>query len=319
LKLPSKRCRCCGGSNFERCGTRSISPFFRRFGLQVELAIEIRGLRLLRLVLGSKRVTHLIGKHVRTEIAYGACHECRFIGPWPELSDDMLLDFYAAYGSEAYKTERSVQERWYRSIAEVHGSPRELELRQSAHEAFIVPLLRGRCSQLGVERISMLDYGGGTGQVAPRQAWIDVDIYDVGDRRVHPLTRGGDAGPRSDAASEYRTYDFVQLLHVLEHVGGPSSTLKRAMRFLKPNGLIYLEVPWEMTDLEDLSKHRRFSCDEHINKFCDSSVASMAKNVGLAQVECYEGFVEVLHADKPVRVVRCTARMPAAASIDSPT
>lgn len=321
MKLESKTCRCCGGDNFIRCGYRPLSDFFAYFGLHIKPAIRYRGEGRVRRLFGERVASWPVsvlnsfpGKALRltNEIAYGACSDCHFISPWAELSDDLLHDYYSFYGADSYKRERSRFENGYRRIAAVHGSIEELVMRRKQHEEFIVPVLREHLNATGLRRLRLLDYGGGTGQVAPVQEWIDVDLYDVGDRRIRPLGGGcgKDRGEEAEGAGDSRVYDFIQLLHVLEHVGNPLEVIRSAMRHLNANGLFYVEVPWEMSDFEELSNpsSQKIVCDEHMNKFCDRSVAAMMRVSGFEPLRCEEGCLELLHADVPVRVVRCLAK-----------
>jgi hypothetical protein len=313
VKLPKKKCRCCGGPNFERCGSRPVTPFFSKFGLHLEIAYQARGKRFFRYF--PKTVYEIFSRSIRNlllariEIAYGACQDCKFIAPWPELSDDMLLDYYLFYLGGTYKTERKNLEACYQEILNKHGSIEELNIRQMQHVKFIMPILEEERKINQIREIRMLDYSGEEGIVTPREEWIEADVFDYGSNTISPIHRSNDKS-HPTVQQEIGKYDFIQALHVFEHVGDPKRVLENAIHFLKPNGLLYIEVPWEMTDFDTFIRQGYISCDEHINKFCDSSVRALIAGAGLHCLSCQEGFIELLHNNQPMRVVRCLGRKP---------
>jgi len=249
----------------------------------------------------------LLRSVVRTtpQISYGACLDCHFIAPWPEFSDDMLLDFYTFYGSDVYKQERSKVDKGYAAIASIHGCEEELTMRRKQHEGVVLPFLRQYIEERQRDSLTMLDYGGGSGLVAPSVDWIKVDLFDVGNNRIETLRT---SNATSTGARQSAQYDFVQLLHVLEHVGHPLNVMKKALCYLKVGGIFYVEVPFEMNDFKKLaSPNSKDSCNEHINKFCESSVGAMFRAAGLEPLRCETGSITTLHHEGEAAVVRCRA------------
>ena len=311
MQLINKKCRCCGRSNFSYCGTRSITPFFCRFGLHINPIPRLRGEHIFQKAPGFRFIKSLLNKviHKTAEIDYGACADCSFIAPWPEFSDDMLSDYYVFYCSESYKKERSKLEPWYKTIAKNHSSDEELLIRRNDLNNFVTHYLQEYLSDNQIDSISVLDYGGGSAKVAPVQDWAKVYLYDVGDNRIRQTFPANESSDDENLNNHLKTgFDYIQLLHVLEHVGNPSSTLKNALDFLKPGGLLYLEVPWEMNDFLKLKNSRDIICDEHINKFSDKSLGTMVANFDLTIMLCCEGFIDTLHLEKPNRIIRCLAK-----------
>jgi hypothetical protein len=318
MKLNQKRCRCCGGSRFERCGYRNVNNFFGYFALHIKPTISYRGEGRVRNFLGNKAalsinqlLNYLLGKFFRVtnKIAYGACLDCNFISPWPELSDESLLDYYTFYLSGEYKQYRGKFDAGYALISKMHGSDDELEMRRKQNEDFIAPILEAYLINSNINKLRMLDYGGGAGQVAPSFEWIDVDLYDVGDRSIKSLSNKINKDIWKEAIENHKSsYDFVQLLHVIEHVGNPLNIIRSAMEFVKKDGLILVEVPWEMTNFDELSQGDTIFCDEHINKFCDISILFMMKSLGLKILSCEGGYIKHLHINLPLKVIRCIAQ-----------
>jgi hypothetical protein len=230
------------------------------------------------------------------------------VAPWPEISDDSLLDYYKFYCSGLYKSERAHLEPEYARIADLHFSTAEIDLRRAQHEAYILPILRE--DTLLWKRMRLLDYGGGLGGLSPRSEWIDSDIYEVGNRERRPAYRGFKYIEPGYYAPICQEYEFVQLMHVLEHVGNPLATLRKASSFLKDGGLIYVEVPFELTDFDAICKSKEPWCDEHINKFCPESVMEMMIAAGFQCLECHSTSIQLLHIGEPIKVIRCLALKP---------
>ncbi len=317
MRLQQKNCRCCGGSNFKRCGYRTVNEFFGYFALHIQPTINFRGESLFRRLFGSKAAEILnsffklfLKKLLRSknEIAYGACEDCNLITVWPEFSDDQLLDFYTFYLTKEYKLERSEIDRGYSVIAEKHGSADELLMRRKQNEDFIKFYLEDYKAKSNLDTLKMLDYGGGSGQVAPSFNFIDVDLYDVGDKSIKSLKNKDGLAQLEQLPETHNSYDFVQLLHVIEHVGHPLNVVRSSLEYLKNGGLIFIEVPWEMTNFDELSEKKYITCDEHINKFCNVSLLLMMKSLGLKVLFCEGAYIKLLHIDSPIKVVRCLAK-----------
>jgi 2-polyprenyl-3-methyl-5-hydroxy-6-metoxy-1,4-benzoquinol methylase len=225
------------------------------------------------------------------------------------LSDESLLDYYTFYLSVEYKQQREKFDAGYSLISKMHGSDDELEMRRKQNEDFIAPILEAYLINSNLNKLRMLDYGGGAGQVAPSFEWVDVDLYDVGDRSIKSLSNKISKDIRREATENHKSsYDFVQLLHVIEHVGNPLNIVRSAVEFMKNDGLILVEVPWEMFNFDELSQRNTIFCDEHINKFCDLSLMIMMKSLGLKVLSCEGDYIKLLHINLPLRVIRCLAQ-----------
>jgi SAM-dependent methyltransferase len=292
--------------------------FFWYFGLHIQGTISYRGYGLVQRLFANKLallinkfLNYLIKKFIRVEnkIAYGGCLDCNFISLWPELSDESLLDYYSFYLTDEYRRERGLVDPAYSLIEKNHGSVNELLMRRKQNEDFIVPILEEYLANLRLDSLRMLDYGGGSGQVAPLFDWIDVDIYDVDHKSIRSRSKKSSSERSFSPAGKFNAlYDFVQLLHVIEHVGNPLNTVKSAVEYLKTDGLLLVEVPWEMLNFDDLSESGIIVCDEHINKFCDHSLTTMMKNLGLKVLLCEGAFIAIEHIDTPFKVIRCLAQ-----------
>lgn len=72
------------------------------------------------------------------------------------------------------------------------------------------------------------------------------------------------------------------MIHVIEHVSDPYSTLKEVYRILKPGGIFVMETPRYDTLMFKLlgKRERSLSCDGHIYFFTTSTLEKLATKAG---------------------------------------
>lgn len=299
MQLQTKTCRCCGAATFQRCGSARMDVFFLKYGLHIDFGASVSTAEKAK-DLQDVRFDHVIG--------YGACPTCEFIAPWGAFSDDMLLDYFALYGTESYKHDRGVLSPGYRNVAADHNSAAEIALRQTNHDTFIAPYLERYFSNRAPLEISLLDYSDGRGVVTPRRDWIDVDIYDMANFDIRSID-SKDTELSVTADSPRPKYDVVQLIHVLQHVGDPRAIVADALGYVKRGGLIYVEVPWEMYDFDRVTGGEPPWCDEHFNKFCEKSLRALVTGRGADILFCVPDTLELLHTPQPARIIKCLAKI----------
>lgn len=313
MELKLKPCRCCGLNAFNRLSQLvEVDPFFARHGLQiiVEQSTEIPlydwGLRgkakFLPPWLAERFIRKLDDfrtKHVlqlcQIKLPYGICKNCEFLAPWYEISDDQLSDYYAFYLQEEYKESREAFQPGFRELGKVMGSTAEADLRRQQHEEFILPYLQELHQRSSGGNLKLLDYGGGEGMIIPRLPWIDGEVLDVDSAADSPT-------------AEHASYDIVQCLHVLEHVGNPLKTLQRLLTYSRVGGYIYIEVPIEHPGNAQISKKNMPICHEHINKLSIKSIQGLIDAADVDIVVLEKAEVKFLHLDGLTPVVRCLAR-----------
>jgi SAM-dependent methyltransferase len=145
----------------------------------------------------------------------------------------------------------------------------------------------------------MVDYGGSDGRFIPSFAYgqfESIDIYDVSDAPLHSSVDTRKV--KKIAEPRLESYSFLTCMHVLEHVGNPRALVAEAARLLAPGGLIYIEVPLELTQ----SMRKDFAqrvvdvpiiIHEHLNKFDRTSIESLVKSIaGLELIDDVEDLVE---------------------------
>jgi hypothetical protein len=299
MKISQKICRNCGSNNFNFIGYRPLDPFFGRYGLHIATTGTYRGSDRIQKYLGVKIESifrKFFNKILKSSVmmAYGGCDNCHIISPWAEFTDITLHDFYTNYLTDTYKSERIKFQPAYAEISRLHGCKEEMLMRQEQHQIFIVPHLSKFKSLNNFSTLRGLDFGGGTGIIVPSASWLDMVSIDINDELLSSTTQD---------------FNFVQILHVLEHVGDPRQTLHKAIQKLTTGGLLYIEVPHEMIDFENLSKEQASHpvCDEHINKYCEKSLEHLAKSLSLKVILCESGILKLLHFPYPLKIVRLLA------------
>ncbi len=149
-------------------------------------------------------------------------------------------------------------------------------------------------------RASVLDIGAGTGtflEVLERHDLHGTGVemsracveYGV-ERRGRRLFQGSIERITTIPPS---SFDVATLIQTLEHVGNPVSTLQAVRRYLKPGGLLYVDVPnyhfllsrFERILRSNLTKH--WDPTAHLYYFTMRTLRSVAEAAGYRQVETF--------------------------------
>ena len=322
MQLKQKVCRCCGArEQFKRLDKEvEVDPFFAKHGLQVTstqtATIPLIDWGLRRKVnslpanLGNKihrRIDHFRSSNLLTSasvtIPYGMCESCHFLAPWYEITDDQLRDYYSFYLDTEYIQARSSFQPGFAELCKSMGSSEEAALRRCQHEKYFMPILENYRTANALETITLLDYGGGEGGIQPKADWISTSIIEV----------SSDNQPESNQRLESRplkqSFDIVQCLHVIEHVGHPLNTCRELVSYCKDGGLLYIEVPIEFPGLEAIAAGKLPPCHEHINKLSQLSIRSMLEHCEVEIIEVINDHVDFLHLDGLTPVVRGLGRV----------
>lgn len=96
-------------------------------------------------------------------------------------------------------------------------------------------------------------------------------------------------GTLEDAKLAANSAEVATMMHVIEHVPDPASTLAEVYRVLKPGGCFVLETPRYDTLMFRLlgRRERSLSCDGHIYFFTSQTLAKMTAKAGfkLARID----------------------------------
>ena len=254
-------------------------------------ALPVRALRRIRRMLAPPKLKPALP--FRTDMQ--ACALCHSITPCHEYSADDLLGLYRDYRSETYNRDRISVEPWYAQIVNDVGShPLEVKNRNAAVDSF----LNKNASHFAGG--SMIDYGGSDGRMIPSFAHNQFDSIFVYDASGAPLHDSVDVRKVKKIADPgAKTYSFLTCMHVLEHVGNPRTLVIEAARLLAPGGLMYIEVPHELTKIVREDFERRvidtpITIHEHINLFDRASVVALVGSIdGLVLIDDAEDVVDL--------------------------
>lgn len=230
---------------------------------------------------------------------------------------------YASYRGEEYFRVRHHHEFWYtKAVNSLTHDPAVIAARQES----LVRALSARIAPDGIGKV--LDFGGDSGQLLPRNMGQARFVFDISDARPAP----GVTKIAAEADLEPAGYDVVVLTGVLEHVSDPVALLGSVARLLTPGrGCLYAEVPWERYSLglmgsragylDWLRRHERLlhlvdlystsirvkfrfipplgfpKLHEHINFFEERSLSRTLAAAGLDVLDCRRGRLAGERAD----------------------
>jgi len=151
------------------------------------------------------------------------CPLCDLLFFDQRLDEEEVHRLYSGYRDETYVRERCRFEPGY---AERHGQC--VDIQNEVQQNRVADLKADFAAQ-GIPLGRVLDFGGGDG-------WLTRNAFPHGDVVVFDLADGAAVPPRE-------SFDLVVCAHVLEHASFPLPFMAEVMAYMKPGGLLYLEVP----------------------------------------------------------------------------
>ena len=216
-----------------------------------------------------------------------ACALCHSITPCHEYSFEDLVGLYRDYRLESYNLDRiSVEPSYARIVKDVGAHPLEIKNRNVAVDDF----LRKNAGHFASG--AMIDYGGSDGRFLTPfmyEQFEKIYIFDPSDAPLHASVDCRKVEKVSIPQPE--TYSFMTCMHVLEHVGNPKAFVADAVRLLTSGGLLYIEVPLDLTQSvrDDFAQRiidTPITIHEHMNLFDPTSVRTMVGSItGLELVD----------------------------------
>lgn len=102
---------------------------------------------------------------------------------------------------------------------------------------------------------TVLDFGSGDGTFLQYLRSKDIDAWGV-DQNLDALKSESLRTFVKNDVSEFteEQFDYIHANHVMEHVSNPIYVLKALRKYIKPSGLILIEVPNELESLTTLLK-----------------------------------------------------------------
>ena len=140
---------------------------------------------------------------------------------------------------------------------------------------------------LNKKKINLLDVGSGTGVFLyeKKKKGINVEGIDL-EKRYALFLKTKKIKAHTCKLKNLKTkkkYDVITINKVLEHLENPQDMLKQSIKFLKKDGLIYLEVPHCSAIIK--GKLTNELCIEHLDIYSSQSLISMAKSSGLTPLK----------------------------------
>jgi len=227
------------------------------------------------------------------------CNECDFVCVRKVFAEEELSGLYAGYRGPKYTAERTAIEPKYAGVAVDLESPASIADRNEGLWTFLRPILDNVFIDV------LCDFGGADGALVPPelaercgQVWVE-DVSGVA--LAHERFRSVGFSAVGD-----RSVDMALCMHVLEHVGHPIEHARRVVSKVAPGGLVYLEVPLEVS-LEHLERVRAGAqyqyIHEHINQFTPTSLHALARALGLDVIACTPSSMAESAGHKVVRLL----------------
>lgn len=227
-----------------------------------------------------------------------ACEGCGLGRVDPLPGPDELARLYDAdyFNPPAFRGRVSDALLSYRPLS---GPPRLQAIRvasEQAYEQARLDVIEAAARRLREERLPsrplrFLDIGSGRGgalQAAQRRGWTALGVEPSPSAARLAAGRGLPIwqGSLAEGALPDGAFDIVHLREVLEHVRDPLALLRAAARTLRPDGLLYIQVP------NDLQGYRRqvfgriwwLIPPHHLWYFTFDSLARLLDQVGLTIV-----------------------------------
>ncbi len=200
------------------------------------------------------------------------CQECGFVSysPRPDAAD---LDFAFEFMANKYPYSYFADEE-----ETVKGDLDRANKIYSRLEKYI-----------DKERQQVLDVGGGNGRLLSTFMQKEHSCYIVD--YWSPLPGIKKLGNTIDDISNNIKFDIIMCNHVLEHLAEPAREIKKFTKHLSDNGLIYIEVPMQVT--ADTTSNNGYVPCVHINFFTLNSIKELFINQNFKVIdlcELYDGY-----------------------------
>lgn len=188
--------------------------------------------------------------------------------------DDAEMDrLYSGYRDADYTTQR---ERFEPGYADRNAAL----MARAAYLALVEAMIGPHLSR----PLHILDWGGDTGLNTPfRDSADSVSVYDISGLATAEGVTAVDRAGLADAR-----FNLVVCSNVLEHVPVPAALLDEIAAVMRPETLLYLEVPLEAyvaesAGVENLAAGKKH-WHEHINFFTETALRALIARCGLTIV-----------------------------------
>lgn len=209
------------------------------------------------------------------------CQNCHFVCSEFRYTDEQMQRYYheymqpesnndRTYGHYVFHRMRAEGTDWA-NLLTLYKQPWWINARKEA----IVNVLK--LNNINVSNItSVLDFGGDLGQYIPNELkHARRHVVEIEERN---LVEGVTA---VSSPADCEPVDLVLCCHTLEHVSWPNDLVVEMKRYLKPGGLLYIEVPNETEVVNNSSvNNTTLTMHEHINIFWMESLKALVERNG---------------------------------------
>lgn len=225
------------------------------------------------------------------------CRDCQYIASVFRFNDEQMKRYYHEYmdsnsdhgrqfGSYVFHRCRNEGMGWYQ-LAKAYQMPEYFQARKNA-------VIRSIADHVDIGSItSVLDYGGDLGQYIPEEFKnCRRHVVEIEPRKLVD----GVIGVQSPADCE--SVDLVMCCHTLEHVSYPNELMADMLHYLKPGGVLYLEVPNEIKYVEENSNQETpMRMHEHINIFSPDSLREIMRRNGVKPLQIFDLRYDTVYKD----------------------
>lgn len=312
LDILEKRCRNCGSTEVDiiKSGT-DLHPFFsyRIYGLRSRARVKSTRLRMGKklkmldtVLFGflSKLGGYCIDAECEAWNTTDAmiCHSCEFYCIHHLLDESMLEHMYVDYRTEAYQKDWEDFEPGYiKTVGQYIGGADEAACRLKSMDPYLREMLKEYPKPFDAFE-AILDWGGSDGINLP-------GVFSKARRYVHDISGWApvEGVTMLNSIDGSVQFDYIQIMHVLEHVLRPIKFLEGAIAHLKPGGILYLEVPVEFSGTglvtKALNNERRLKVHEHINLYTPRSLEALARTLDLQVLDIRTEIIDFYWCEGP--------------------
>lgn len=201
------------------------------------------------------------------------CEDCGVLFLDIRFDDAEMGRLYSGYRDPAYTAVREGFEPGY--------AARNVMLNE---RAAYLPLVEAMIGPHLSRPLHILDWGGDTGLNTPfRDRAESVSVYDISGLTVADGVTAVDREGLAEAP-----FNLVVCSNVLEHVPSPARLLEEIAEVMRPETLLYLEVPLEAyvaenAGVDNLAAGKKH-WHEHINFFTETALRALIARCGLKPV-----------------------------------
>lgn len=176
-----------------------------------------------------------------------ACRSCGLAFFQTRYDAAEVARLYDGYRGERYLAVRHALEPWYtRRFNTDIGGPAGMAPRQAVYRAAVAAVAET------FEINTVLDYAGDRGQMMEGGPGREKFVFDISG--VEPVAGVVSIADERDLAG--RTFDLVLLCGVVEHFSAPLDAVRGVSRYVRPGGLLYIEVPDEQYEIDRIPRGR---------------------------------------------------------------